>query len=333
MFESLLGFIVCVAAILYAGNRLSYYGDILSDIMGWGKMWVGMILMAAVTSLPELVTGISSIRVVDSPDMAVGNVIGSCAFNIFIISLLDMFFPRKPPMTYTAQTGHVIAASFGIVLLCFVILSIIQPGIFGSIAWIGIDSLIFIFIYFFAIRAVYSYEKRPKTAQGKLDLQSEEEKATIKYSKAHVVSRYLFFAAIVVVAAMFLPYFGEVIANETGISEGVFGTVFLALSTSLPEIVISAMAVRQGSVDMAVGNVLGSNVFNIFVLAINDMVYTKGPILENISPDLLVPAVGTILITTIGIIGLVFKSKLKWMMAIDTFFILLVYLLMMKVMF
>ena len=308
---------------------MSYYGDKLADVMGWGKMWMGMILMAGVTSLPELVTGISSIQLVDSPSMAVGNVIGSCAFNILIISLLDVVFYKRRPVTCDAQTGHVIAAAFGVVLLCVVMMSIIQPGLFGRIGWVGNDSLLFMLIYFFAIRAVYNYEKRPK----KDAVASEEVKAAIKYSKVHIISRYLLFASVVVVAAIFLPYYGEDVASSAGIEEGIFVTVFLAFSTSLPEIVVSIMAVRQGSVDMAVGNVLGSNVFNIFVLALNDFVYTKGPILESISPTLLVPALGTVLITTVGIIGLVYKSKWKVGMAIDTFVILLVYILMMRVMF
>lgn len=326
--ESIFWFSICVLSILYAGTKLSYYGDKLADIMGWGKMWMGMILMAGVTSLPELVTGVSSIKLVDSPNLAVGNVIGSCAFNILIISMLDVFFPKRPPVTYTAQTGHVIAAAFGVVLLCVVSFSILQPGIFGHIKWIGGDSLLFIFIYFFAMRAVYNYEKRP----GK-EIRTEEETHVIRYTKLHIISRYVFFALIVVVAAMFLPYYGEGVAAYTGIEEGFFGTVFLAFSTSLPEIVVSVMAVRRGSIDMAVGNVMGSNVFNIFVLAINDIVYTKGPLLEDISPHLMIPAIGTIFITTVGIIGLVYKSKWKLMMAIDSFVILIVYILMMKIMF
>lgn len=326
---SIFWFSLCVLAILYAGSRLSYYGDMLAEVMGWGKMWVGMILMAAVTSLPELVAGISSIRLVDSPSMAVGNVIGSCAFNILIISLMDVVFPKRPPVTYTAQSGHVIAAAFGVILLCIVSFAIMQPGIFGQVAWIGGDSLIFIGIYFFAIRAVYNYEKKAK----KLSPEKEEELKEVKYSKIYIISRYLFFALIVVIAALFLPYYGEDVAAYAGINEGVFGTVFLAFSTSLPEIVISLMAIRHGSVDMAVGNVLGSNVFNIFVLALNDIVYTKGPIMESVTPALMVPSVGTIFITTVGIIGLMYKSRWKVLMAIDTFVILIVYLLMMKVMF
>lgn len=329
MVQAVFLFSVCVIAILYAGSRLSYYGDMLADVMGWGKMWMGMILMAGVTSLPELVTGVSSIQLVDSPGMAVGNVVGSCTFNILIISLLDVAFPRRLPVTYEAQSGHIIAAAFGVVLLCIVAMSIVQPGLMGSVGWVGVDSLLFIVIYFFAIRAVYNYEKRPK----KDVPPTHEEQQQKTYSKTYIISRYLFFALLVVVAAIFLPYYGEVVAEGAGISEGIFGAVFLAFSTSLPEIVVSIMSVRRGSVDMAVGNVLGSNVFNIFVLAINDFVYTKGPLLESIDTTLLVPTIGTILITTIGIIGLMYKSKWKVLMAADTFVILIVYILMMKVMF
>lgn len=329
MVQAVFLFSVCVIAILYAGSRLSYYGDMLADVMGWGKMWMGMILMAGVTSLPELVTGVSSIQLVDSPGMAVGNVVGSCTFNILIISLLDVAFPRRLPVTYEAQSGHIIAAAFGVVLLCIVAMSIIQPGLMGSVGWVGVDSLLFIVIYFFAIRAVYNYEKRPK----KDVPPTHEEQQQKSYSKTYIISRYLFFALLVVVAAIFLPYYGEVVAEGAGISEGIFGAVFLAFSTSLPEIVVSIMSVRRGSVDMAVGNVLGSNVFNIFVLAINDFVYTKGPLLESIDTTLLLPTIGTILITTIGIIGLMYKSKWKVLMAADTFVILIVYILMMKVMF
>lgn len=321
-------FILCVSVILYAGTRLSYYGDLLAEVMGWGKMWMGMILMAAVTSLPELVTGVSAIQIVDSPNMAVGNVIGSCAFNILILSMLDVAFPKRLPVTYEAQTGHVIAAAFGIILLCLVIFSIIEPGIFGHIGWVGNYSFLFMLVYFFAMRAVYNYEQRPGIKKEVV----KEEESGIKYTRTQVVMRYTLFASVVVVAAIFLPVYGEGVAKLLGIGEGFFGTVFLALSTSLPEIVISFMAVRQRSIDMAVGNVLGSNVFNIFILALYDIVYTKGPLLENITPKLAIPSIGTILITTIGIIGLVYKSKVKWLMAVDTFFILLVYIFMMRIM-
>lgn len=77
-----LGFIVCTAAIVYSGTRLSKYGDIIAEKMGLGRAWVGLVLLASVTSLPELITGISSVTFVVAPDIAVGDVLGSCIFNI-----------------------------------------------------------------------------------------------------------------------------------------------------------------------------------------------------------------------------------------------------------
>lgn len=322
-------FLVCVVAIFYAGTKLSYYGDHLAEVMGWGKMWMGMILMAAVTSLPELIASISSVQIVGEPDMAVGNIIGSCLFNMLIISLLDMFFPSRPPVTYSGNIGHILSASFGIIMFSVIVFAIIRPGVFGNIGWMGGSSLVFIIIYFLGIRAVYNFGKRPMPDAVKED----EPQSEPKYTRQHVVTRYAFFAVVVVIAALFLPYFGEYVAAQLNISEGAFGTVFLALVTVMPEVIVSVMAVKYGSVDLALGNIMGSTMFNVLILSVNDALYFKGPLLTNISSDLLVPAMGTIIITTISIIGLIYKSKRKWILGIDTFLMVLVYIFMMKVMF
>jgi len=73
-----LGFIICTSVILYSGTKLSKYGDIIAEKTGLGRVWIGIVLMASITSLPELVTGISSVTYVNVPDIAVGNVIGAC---------------------------------------------------------------------------------------------------------------------------------------------------------------------------------------------------------------------------------------------------------------
>ena len=114
------GFIFATTLIIVTGTRLSKYGNILADILGWGKMFMGIILMASVTSMPELMTGISSVTILDAPDLAVGDIVGSCAFNILIISIMDLFYNHKKPLTAVAQTGHIIAASFGIMMLSMV---------------------------------------------------------------------------------------------------------------------------------------------------------------------------------------------------------------------
>lgn len=84
-----IAFLVCTSVIVYAGSRLSKYGDIIAEKTGLGRTWIGVVLMASVTSLPELVTGISSVTYANVPDIAVGDILGSCVFNMLIISFLD----------------------------------------------------------------------------------------------------------------------------------------------------------------------------------------------------------------------------------------------------
>src|SRR5690606_13017661 len=102
-------------------------------------------------------------------------------------------------------------------------------------------------------------------------------------------------ALIVIGAAVFLPYFGEHIAAHTGLSNSFFGTLFIAAATSLPELVVSLAALRMGALDMAVGNLLGSNVFNMFILGLDDMFYREGSFFKAISPSHLLSVFVTII--------------------------------------
>jgi cation:H+ antiporter len=321
----IIGFIIAALVIMRSGTRLSKYGDMMADMKGWSRMFMGIFLMAAVSSMPELMTGFSSVVLVDAPDLAVGDIAGSCAFNILIISIMDLFYDSKKPLTSAAQTGHVIAASFGIMLLTMVAFAILMPDIFGNIVWIGGFSVLFFALYFVAIRIVFLYEKKqplhPKSAK--------EYALTFK----KVLLRYLFNALLVMLAAMLLPYFGKHLSEATGLGQGFFGTLFIAASTSLPEIVVSVAAIRIGAIDLAIGNIFGSNLFNIGILALLDLLYVKGPIFNYTSPNHIIPVLGTVIITAIGISGIVYRSNKKWKLAIDSAVILLVYILMMTLLY
>lgn len=326
IYLEILGFIFATAVIIRTGSRLSKYGDIMADMMGWGKMFIGIILLASVTSMPELMTGISSVVFLDAPDLAVGDIVGSCAFNILIISLMDLFYDHKKPLTSVTQTGHIIAASFGIILMSLVSFAILMPDIFGTIIWIGEFSLLFLILYFIAIRVIFLYQKKENNHR-------EERKNTYSLTLKQVVLRYILNAIVLMTAAMLLPYFGKHIAEASGLGQSFFGTLFIAASTSLPEVVVSIAAIRMGTIDLAIGNIFGSNIFNIAILALDDILYTKGPIFQYTSPNHIIPVLGTIIITAIGIIGIVFKEEKKWKLAIDTALIALVYALMMGLLF
>jgi len=87
-----IGLILCTSVIVYAGTRLSKYGDIIAEKTGLGGTWIGVVLLASVTSLPELVTGISSVTYAGVPDIAIGNVIARetavCIMQATVVSSL-----------------------------------------------------------------------------------------------------------------------------------------------------------------------------------------------------------------------------------------------------
>ena len=142
-------------------------------------------------------------------------------------------------------------------------------------------------------------------------------------------------ALIVIAAAIFLPYFGEHIASNTGLSNSFFGTLFIAAATSLPELVVSLAALRMGALDMAVGNLLGSNVFNMFILAIDDIFYLQGSLFHHISASHLLSIFITIIMTAVVCLGILFKPPKKqiWLFSLDTFIIIMLYIALMAYLF
>ncbi len=322
MLTSLLFFFIIAAVIFFAGKQLSHYGDLLADYTGLGKAWIGLILMSAVTSLPELMVGMSSSALLQSADLAVGDVLGSCAFNLGILSVLDFFTPKKEPLFNRISQGHIIAAAFGVILL-----SLTGAGLFLNhdivlIPSLGITSISFAVIYFISVKTIFNYQVVMNKSNG------NRSDTVYTLSKKQVILRYILFASVIVIAATALPYLAEEIAVKAQLNQSFVGTLFLAVSTSLPEIAISIAAIRTGSVDMAVGNLLGSNIFNIFLLFIDDLFYTRGHLLKDASEINLISVFAVIIMSATAIIGLIFPGRKKTgIIAWDTFIIFITYLL------
>jgi cation:H+ antiporter len=315
------GFIVCAAIIFFAGKRLSHYGDLLADMTGMGKALIGLVLMSAVTSLPELMVGFSSAAIVGSADLATGDIMGSCAFNLGLLSLMDVFTPKNRPLFSSVSQSHILAATFGLVLVTMSGLGLFLDNDIVITPSLGMMSLSFAAIYFVSIRTIYRYQKaNPSQTHG------NEAHADTDLTLRQVVARYALFALIIILAALALPFFAEHIAEQSGLGQSFVGTLFLAVSTSLPEIAVSLAAVRMGAADMAVGNLLGSNIFNIFILFLDDVFYTKGHLLKDASEANLVSVFFVVLMSATAIIGLVFPSKEKRVvLAWDTWVIFLLY--------
>lgn len=266
-----------------------------------------MVLMASVTSLPELVTGISSVTYAHVPDIAVGDVLGSCVFNLLILAVLDAFH-RQVPICSKAHQGHVISGGFGTLLLCIVAVGLLAGESIPPLGWIGPYSLLFAVIYFMAMKLVFLYERQQISAYLK-EVAVEPKYKDITTRTTFV--RYGINAAIVIIAAILLPKIGESIAETTGLGQTFVGNIFIAISTSLPELVVSIAAVKMGAIDLAIGNLLGSNLFNILVLAIDDLFFTAGPLLSFAHKGHIASALSAIAMTTIAIICLTYRATKK----------------------
>ncbi len=299
-------FALCAVLILVSGVRLSRYGDIIAEKTGMGGTWTGLVLMATVTSLPELITGVSSVTVFDVPDIAAGDAIGSCMFNLVILAFLD--FRHPTPLTARVHQGHVLSAAFGILQLGLAAMAILLGSRALMLGWVGIHSLIFMGIWIFAVRTIFVFE-RSRMADIAETLTGDIRYADVSLARA--AGLYALNAAVLVAAAAYLPGAGERFAELTGLDQSFVGSLLVAASTSLPEVVVSVAAARIGAFDMAVANLFGSNLFNVAVVGVDDLFYTGGSMLALVSPVHLATLAVAIAMTAVAIIGLTYRAQRK----------------------
>lgn len=312
-------FIVCLAVIVVAGSRVARYGDLLGEKTGLGRVWIGVVVLAAVTSLPELATGISSVTFLNQPDLTMGDLFGSNLINLMIITIIDLVFRSGHILTYLG-TGIVLGTIFSVMMVATAAVSIYltQAGlsltVFGHI---GIYSLILLGLYLFSQFVIFRFQ--PETIEARQMTPAVVRQPDLPLRK--VIAFFALASTATIGAGFWLAFIGSEIADITGLSTTLVGVVFLALCTSAPELVVSISAVRLGALDMAVGNMVGSNLFNMGVIIfVDDLFFTNGPIMENVDTAHIVAALFSIMMSCIVIIGIVFKPKrwLRYWVGIDT---------------
>jgi cation:H+ antiporter len=315
-----LQFVICLGFIGFAGTRLSRYGDIIAEKTGLGRIWVGIVLLATVTSLPEVATGISSVAIVNNPDLAVGDLFGASLINLAIIAVIDVLH-KKGPVLHGLGTGIVLATILSMLLIAaaaasiFMAHDIFNTDIYGLV---GVTSLILFLLYLVSQYMLFRFQSRQP------DINVDSGIQTTKYSSISLTKTFIYFgltAMVIVGAGIWLRLIGDQIAESTGLRASFVGTLFLAISTTAPELVVSISAARMGALEMAVANVVGSNLFNIgVILFLNDIFYDGGPIFGAVSPGHILTALFALLMSSIVIIGIIFRPKLwfKTWVGLDT---------------
>jgi cation:H+ antiporter len=297
--------LLCLAVIGYAGYFLSRYGDIIAEKSGMSSSWVGLILLSTATSLPELATGISSVAFADAPNIAVGDVLGSTVFNLVILVLLDALYKRETLYSRAGQ-GHVLSATLGSLLIAFAGFSLLldQAGISPALWQVGLYSPLIVLVYLVAMRAVYSYEHRTVT-----EYAGEAAGRYPEVTLRSAAQGYALAAGAVVVAGSWLPFVATDIADAMGWGRSFVGTLLVAGVTSAPEAAVTIAALRIGALDMAIANLLGSNLFDIVILALDDVFYRKGSLFAHVDASHALTAFTAVMMSALVVVGLVFRPQ------------------------
>jgi cation:H+ antiporter len=252
-------FLVSAAFVIAAGIGLARYGDDLAESTGWGKLWVGTLLVGIATSLPEVTVNISAVWLEKSPGLALGNVFGADMMNVFVLGCVGLAFGIGNLFGGQGRdTELLILVGMGLVALALVF------GIAGDVK-LGPTSLGTVLIlagYLAGMRLVY------KAGQTHMHL-GDVPAPTGRARKAWI--GFGISVAVVIVAGRFLAMSADRIAEISGISASFIGVLLVSIVTTLPEGSVTVAATLRRSYGIAMGNVYGSNAFNVSIFFFSDL--------------------------------------------------------------
>ena len=279
------------AAIILASSRIVHCADIVAERTRLGQLWVGATMLAAVTSLPEPATNISAVRI-DAPNLAAGDLFGSSMANMLIFAALSLWFARWW-RNHRFSTVEWFAWAIS------------PPGN-------GRGDAVHLFRRGCA-------DSRPRPRRQELAAEAiivggpvEPAELTL-YDQPLRRTFAIFFAwsAVVLEAAPFLANAAEDLAEITNLGDTFFGVISLAILTSLPELSSSIAAFRRGLPSMVLGNLLGSNGFNMLIIFALDISLPSDSFLQIIDEAHALAALDAIIMMVAAMGGALLLSHLR----------------------
>jgi cation:H+ antiporter len=283
------------------GSRLARHADRIATQTGLGGLWIGSVLLAASTSLPEVLTDINA-AVLDAPDIGVGDLLGSTLANMLILAALDIVFARRRILSQVA-VGHTLLGLLGILLTAMAGVAIVTGG-WGRVGHVGIETVAIAATYLGGMRLLYgSAAVRPPSGERPEEGGERENglrRAAVSFSLATV--------GLAVVTPL-LVLSADAVSREARLGPAFVGTLLVGLTTSFPEMAATVSAVRMGALDLAVGNIFGSNAFNMLVLLVMDAAYVRGPLLSVVAGDHLLTVLLAITCLALGITAILSRAQ------------------------
>ena len=321
MLDPILQFLLSAATVVVAGIFLAKTSDTIAELTKMGRLLTGSIFLAGATSLPELLVDISAIRK-GMPDLAVGDLFGSSLMNLLILAGADLLHRNQSKMFSRASAQHALSASMSNNVTALAAIAIFLGPALANIGLgeIGLGPLAIAGVYILGLRLVY-YDQRSVTQEAK-SVNSDKR----QHRLARAFSIYFLCALAIFIAAPFMADAAGTIADMTGLGKTFVGSTLVALCTSLPEVVSTIAAVRMGAFDLAVGNIFGSNSFNMIILLPLDW-FHSGNLLGAVSRQHILTGLAVILATSIAVMGQLYQvEKRKKLIEPDAFAVIMVVL-------
>lgn len=335
---------VAAAVVWYAGWKLSEFANVVAERKGLRQAFVGVLLLAGGTTLPEIATTTTASAIGNAP-LAVNNLFGGVILQITLVAIADVAAGSKPLSSLAYKPVLVLQGVFLVLVLG---LSIAGIALGGTVSLFGVGfwpPLLFV-VYFVAVYLSHRFQlqdgrqvERDSSDRGDADSAERRENepggndgatgdehgvgptddggrggdgrgSRHENLSTHRAAAYLVAAALAILVAGFVvARSADAIARQTGLGSSFVGVVLLALITSLPEVSATTSAVRLGAHRMAVSDLLGSNLMEIALIFLSDLVYRQGAVLAEVGRFLIVAAVLGIVITSIYLVGLVVRSE------------------------
>lgn len=319
-------FIGAAAVITLCGIRLSDYADRLADKTGWGEAVMGGLFLAGVTSLPDFAATLTA-AADGYAELAMGNILGSMTVNLAFLAVGDLTYRRANLEHAAASSGNLIQAALFIVLLTIPLLAMLTPTVtvLGVHPATPVLLVAYLFGYHLVRRDLDSPMWQPRrTEQTVVD--KPDERRSHDQSLRGLWLSFILVASITGAAGWLLMSSAETLVEKTALSQTLVGTLLTAVFTSLPELVTTLAAIRYGALTLAVGNILGTNCFNVMVIAAADVTYRSGSIYHAVTGQQLVWAVIAILLTGILLLGLLRRERYGIArMGFESFLVLVIY--------
>jgi len=300
-------FVVCSVALIWCGYRVSYLGDVICEKTHITRTIMGFVILAGATSAPEFITSVASVAIVNLPDFAAGDIFGSIILNLGIIAILDLV-EGEGPLTLRVHQKQILYAGWTGIFLGIAAFSILMR-VFAKINYnflgFGWESFALLFLLPIALFSIFNMERFLEKSEKEANSQEKiYEHVTLKSASLRLV----FYLGAVVVLGVWLSHIGKEIVEVMGWSEVIVGTFFLGMVTSFPELMVSLSALRF-DVDMAVGNILGSNFFDMMIIPLCDGFIRGKAFLSLVRMDNLFTILLAIILLCILMVGLISRSR------------------------